>query len=105
MAALGQRIKAGRAARGMLQSEVAHEAGISVSYLCKIEIGKECPAEETIVAIAEVLNLNPDELLLAAGRMPSDVMARLQADPDLGLAFLRHIRTQPPGVLGIAHHR
>lgn len=90
--ALGQRIKKGRLARGMTQRDLAEAVGITVPYMSKIEAGKETPTDEKIVKIADVLRLNADELILAAGRMPADVMDRLTANPTEGLEFLRAIR-------------
>lgn len=89
---LGQRIKKERLALGMTQRDLADAVGITVPYMSKIEAGKETPTDEKIMKIAEVLRLNPDELILAAGRMPADVMDRLAADPTKGLEFLRKIR-------------
>ncbi|MEX2547287.1 MAG: helix-turn-helix transcriptional regulator [Chloroflexota bacterium] len=89
---LGQRIKKERLARGMTQRDLADAVGITVPYMSKIEAGKETPTDEKIKKIAEVLRLNPDELILAAGRMPADVMDRLAADPTKGLEFLRKLR-------------
>lgn len=76
----------------MTQRELAEQVQITVPYMSKIEAGKETPTEEKIVKLAEVLKLNPDELVLAAGRMPADVMERLAADPTKALAFLRRVR-------------
>jgi transcriptional regulator with XRE-family HTH domain len=89
---LGQRIKKERLALEMTQRDLADAVGITVPYMSKIEAGKENPTEEKLVRIAEVLKLNPDELILAAGRMPADVMDRLTADPTKALEFLRRIR-------------
>lgn len=89
---LGQRIKQERLALGMTQRELANAVGITVPYMSKIEADKETPTDEKILKVAEVLGLNPDELILAAGRMPADVMDRLAADPTKGLAFLRTMR-------------
>ena len=89
---LGQRIKHERLAREMTQRDLADAVGITVPYISKIEADKETPTDDKIVKVAEVLGLNPDELILAAGRIPADVMDRLAADPTKGLEFLRKIR-------------
>ena len=86
---LGQRIKRERLAQGMTQRELAEAAGITVPYVSKIEAGKETPIEEKIVKLAEALRLDADELTLAAGRVPQDVMDRLTADPKKAVEFLR----------------
>lgn len=89
---LGHRIKKERLALGMTQRDLADAVGITVPYISKIESCKETPTDEKLVTIAQVLGLNADELILAAGRMPADVMDRLAADPSKGLEFLRRIR-------------
>lgn len=86
---LGQRIKKERLARGMTQRQLASAAGITVPYVSKIEAGKETPTEDKIGKIAVALRLDADELTLAAGRIPQDVMDRLTADPEKALEFLR----------------
>lgn len=89
---LGQRLKKERLALGLTQRDLADAVGITVPYMSKIEAGKETPTDEKIAKLAEVLRLNADELILAAGRIPADVMDRLAADPTKGLEFLRRIR-------------
>lgn len=89
---LGQRIKKERLALGMTQRDLAEAIGITVPYMSKIEASKETPTDEKLVRIAEILRLDSDELILAAGRIPSDVRDRLAADPTKGLEFLRKIR-------------
>lgn len=89
---LGQRIKSRRLELEMTQRELADAVGITVPYMSKIEADRETPTEEKLVKLAGVLKLNSDELVLAAGRMPTDVMDRLSADPAKALEFLRKIR-------------
>lgn len=86
---LGQRIKKERLAQAMTQRDLAEAAGITVPYVSKIEAGKETPTEEKIIRLAEALRLDADELTLAAGRVPQDVMNQLTADPKKALEFLR----------------
>jgi len=59
--ALGQMLRAARGPRGA--ASVAHEAGISIDTLRKIERGAiAAPAFFTVAALARVLDLNLDEL-------------------------------------------
>ena len=53
--------------------ELARRSGLDVSYLSKILNGHRNPPsyEKDIIKIAEILQLNPDELIFAAGRIPS----------------------------------
>lgn len=89
---LGQRIKKERLRLQMTQRDLADKVGITVPYMSKIEADKETPTEEKLAKLAKVLCLDADELTLAAGRMPSDVMERLAADPARALEFLRKMR-------------
>jgi transcriptional regulator with XRE-family HTH domain len=89
---LGRRIKQERLRLEMTQRELAEAVGITVPYMSKIEADRETPTDEKLVRLAEVLKLNADELILSAGRMPSDVMDRLAADPSRALEFLRRMR-------------
>lgn len=89
---LGQRIKQRRLGNGLTQRELAEAAGITVPYMSKIEADRETPTDEKLERIAEELGLNVDELILAAGRLPGDVVERLTADPVKALEFLRQVR-------------
>lgn len=89
---LGQRIKHQRLEKGLTQRELAEAAGITVPYMSKIESDRETPTDEKLGRIASELGLNPDELILAAGRLPEDVMERLTANPENALEFLRQVR-------------
>jgi transcriptional regulator with XRE-family HTH domain len=89
---LGQRIKKRRLGLGMTQRQLAEAVGITVPYMSKIEAGRETPTEEKIRKVATALRLDPDELILAAGRVPGDVMDLLAADPARALDFLRQVR-------------
>jgi transcriptional regulator with XRE-family HTH domain len=64
-----------RALRGLSQSRLAHEAGFDHSYISRLEAGKREPSRETVMALGEVLELDPpqlDRLLVAAGYRPTD---------------------------------
>lgn len=89
---LGRRIKQRRLEKRLTQRELADAVGITVPYMSKIEADRETPTDEKIQRIALQLDLNVDELILAAGRIPEDVMERLTADPAKALEFLRRVR-------------
>lgn len=73
-AAVGDRVREWREAIGQSRDQLARSAGISVSYLGKIERGKVAATVTTIQAIAaalgasawELLDVEGDELGLAA---------------------------------------
>jgi transcriptional regulator with XRE-family HTH domain len=64
-----------RSSRGLSQSRLAHEAGFDHSYISRLEAGKREPSRETVLALAQVMELAPtqlDHLLAAAGYRPLD---------------------------------
>lgn len=89
---LGQRIRAGRLKKNITQRELAEKAKVSMPYISKIESDKETPTDEKLVTLARLLDLNSDELIVTAGRMPADAMDRLTSDPTKALEFLRQLR-------------
>lgn len=66
-AAIGDRIREWREALGQSRDEVARSAGISVSYLGKIERGKVAATITTMQALAVVLGASAWELLDVEG--------------------------------------
>ena len=98
---IGQRIKRERLAADMTQRELAGAVNVGVPHISKVEAGRENPSAELLHRIAEVLQLNYDELMLSAGRVPDDVVEDLAADPARALEFLRTFRqTGPSGKRG-----
>ena len=61
-AAFGRYIRHMRALRGSTQEEVAHRAGVHVTYLSGIERGLRNPSLKNIKAIAAALGVNTAEL-------------------------------------------
>lgn len=91
---LGRRIKRERLGRGMTQRVLAEEVGVGTPHISKIEAGRESPSDELLRKIAEVLDCDFDELLIAARRMPPDLMETLATDPRRSLEFLRQWRSR-----------
>jgi transcriptional regulator with XRE-family HTH domain len=61
--ALSKRIKDLRLARGISQEELAHRSGLSRTGMGLLETGKRWPRLDTLVSVAEGLNITVDELL------------------------------------------
>lgn len=75
----GERIKELRKAEGRNQRDLAESVGIDFTYLSKIENGRmEPPSEDVIRRIAEELGADADELIVLAGRFPSDLAQELK---------------------------
>lgn len=74
----GERVRELRKERGLSQRELAARAGIDFTYLSKIENARmEPPSEKVILNMAEALDTDPDELMLLAGKIPSDIRERI----------------------------
>ena len=86
---IGQRIKRERVDKGLTQRQLADLIGVGVPHVSKIEADRENPSDELIGRLAEVFDLDADELLLVARRLPEDVLERLATDPTRALEFLR----------------
>jgi transcriptional regulator with XRE-family HTH domain len=65
------------------------ELGVTYGYLSKIENGFVAPSAELLGRIASFYGTSQDELMLAAGRLPPDVVQILQQHPQEAVALLR----------------
>jgi transcriptional regulator with XRE-family HTH domain len=89
-AKFGRRVRALRTERGLGLRRFARDVGISPTYLSKIERGEfPPPAEDKVVAIADALGQDRDELLALAGRIASDLEAVILKHPRELASFLR----------------
>ncbi len=66
---------------------------VSPTYLSKIERDEfPPPAEDKVIAIAEILDLDVDELLALAGKVSSDLTQIIKEHPREMASFLRSTR-------------
>lgn len=75
--ALGRRVRQHRKEQRMTQVELAHKMGLSVSFLGHIERGTRKASLETLVSIANTLNISVDELLSESLRIEDPVQKQL----------------------------
>lgn len=61
--ALANRIKELRDQKGISQEELAHRAGLSRTGMGFLETGKRWPRLDTLIKVADGLNITLDELL------------------------------------------
>ena len=61
---VGKRIQETRQRRGMMQSELAQNLGMTPKYISNIECGEKKPTLETFVAIANALQIDTNTLLV-----------------------------------------
>ena len=75
--------------------QVAITIGVEPAFLSKVERDIVSPPSEVkIIALAEVLNEDPD-LLAMAGKVSSDLLAIVKARPQLIGELLRELKEQP----------
>ncbi|MBY4798397.1 helix-turn-helix domain-containing protein [Collinsella sp. AGMB00827] len=58
----GHRLKVARVDARLTQAELAERVGLSNKSVSLYESGAVCPAFETVYAIADALNVSPNEL-------------------------------------------
>jgi len=61
--ALAKRIKELRRDKGISQEELAHRSGLSRTGMGFLETGKRWPRLDTLMSVADGLNMTVDELL------------------------------------------
>lgn len=78
--AVGERLRARRRELGRTLSEVAGEAGVSVSYLSSIENGNNLPSLPILVRVTAAIGLSLNELLREVGGGQAVARGRLRTD-------------------------
>lgn len=75
----GDRLRKLRKQAGFSQRELADYVGVDFTYLSKIENGAlPPPSEKVILRLAKVLNVDVDELMTLAAKIPSDIVQILK---------------------------
>lgn len=86
----GQTVRRLRKAKGFSLRKFAGIIGMSPTYLSRIERDEFAPpAEEKVIAIAEALDQDRDELLALAGRVASDLPDIIKRHPREMATFIR----------------
>jgi len=76
--------------------QVAIAIGVEPAFLSKVERDiVSPPSEGKVIALAEVLDEDPDLLLAMAGKVSSDLLAIVKARPQLIGELLRELKEQP----------
>lgn len=83
----GHRIRELRQARNLTLRDLAKKVQVTFTYLSKIENQKlsfgEFPSSELILKLARVLEVNADELLVLAQKIPGSVRESFMKRPDV----------------------
>lgn len=90
-------IRQARKDKGYSQRELAGYLGVDFTYLSKLENdrGDYAPKEDVIRALARHLELNEEELIFLAGRIPQHYEELLKQNPREMLALFRRIQDDP----------
>ncbi|MGF9712804.1 helix-turn-helix domain-containing protein [Paenibacillus naphthalenovorans] len=79
----GEYVKALRTIRGFGQKELAERANVASPYLNKIEKNKvQPPSEDILIRLALALNKDPYEMIVKAGKVPTDFQQVILNDTD-----------------------
>ena len=85
---LGDTIREARLARFKLR-EFARLLGVSPTHLSDVENDRRVPSEELLTKMASYLELDLDELLAAAGRVPEEARRFMENNPQAVSLFRR----------------
>lgn len=70
---LGDLIWPAMRAKGMNATELAEQVGISRQFLYRLTSGEQSPIPDKVEALAKALDLDADEIYVAAGVIPPDI--------------------------------
>jgi len=85
----GQILKQLRTETGLGIKKLAPALGVDYSYLSKLENDVIAPSAEMVTRVARYFHYDCDRLLLAAGKVPDEILTILRENPDEALEFLR----------------
>ena len=97
---LAIRLKNARLNRGFSQKDLAKKTGIDPSYLHKIENSRiqYPPAEEKLKLLATILEIDEDELIFLAGKVPEKYSDLLKKHHKLLPILFRLLRENPRAI-------
>jgi PAS domain S-box-containing protein len=91
----GQRLRELRNQQGLTQKELADKAGVSITYVSKLETGAlPPPREKAILALASILDADQAELFGLAKKLPSRWLG--QMNPAVARTFRSILEAEKP---------
>jgi HTH-type transcriptional regulator, competence development regulator len=89
----GERLRELRKARNLSQRTLGSQVGVSFTYISKVENEKldfgDYPSGELICKLARALEVDEDDLLFLAKKIPAAIRERLFERPDVFRALAR----------------
>jgi transcriptional regulator with XRE-family HTH domain len=86
---LGEQLRQARVAKDLTLRELAKRLGRAASYINDIEYNRRVPSEMVLRDICQVLELDFDAMLAAAGRLGEEAERFLKREPVAGVLFRR----------------
>ncbi len=104
---LGDRLRAGRSAKGLTQAKLAEAVGVSNNYISMLERGQKLPTIDTLIKLAKAADTSVSELLgdvKVADEWLDEVHTVARTIPKayrkVTLEILRSIAATTPGARG-----
>jgi transcriptional regulator with XRE-family HTH domain len=97
----GEILRSLRTGAGLGIKKLAPELGVNYTYLSKLENKDVRPSEDFVKRVARYFDYNEDQLLMAAGRIPEEILEILRENPEEAIDFLRE-RFRRPRANGLA---
>ena len=86
-----ERVRVLRTSRGLSQRALGQMIGVSFTYVSKIENEKidfdDYPSEDLILKLANVLEVDEDDMLILAEKIPERIRRRVLERPDAFRTF------------------
>ncbi len=82
-----------RRSKGLTQRDLAKRVGVNYTYLSKVENdtpGFSSLSEDTLLRMAQALEVDPDEMIARSGKIPSDIRRILVDD----FSLIKEIRSR-----------
>ena len=93
MNVFGDMVRDLRKSKGYSLRQLAPKVGVGFTYLSKVERGKldfgESPSASLIHRLADALDADEDELMLAAKRVPESIASRIFERPEVFLKLAK----------------
>lgn len=77
MRTIGQFLRDARLAAAITQRQAAEAAGVGYPHISKIEADRERPSDALLAALARVYDVDPDDVMIHAARIPADVQVAM----------------------------
>lgn len=90
----GRALRGLRVKKGLSLKQLSSKLSVNYSYISKLENLHTKPSKEFILRVAKFFECDNEELMLQAGKIPSDILDILTNNPKKAAAFLREQFTE-----------